>query len=636
MTLKRYLASLDTTITNAFKPDLSTRATGSNMGASDVTEVFEIYGQSATSSLEKSRALYQFPIDTIASDRTATTIPDSGSVKFFLRLFNAKHSSTVPKNATYAISAISQTWVEGNGLSMDLYKDTGYGNWIAASSGSAPATATISMVTNTAADLADGTVTITGGTDAQTEKVYIFKNDGVTATGGLDGTSVVVQIQSLSDPTNDGFAEELLLAIESANGHNGQIKVSRGTSYLALEQTTWGQQGNNTITTDLNTSTELTPVGFVNGDGGNWSTEGGDYYTDTSSSFDVTLADGDEDIETDITTLVEQWVSASNGSPSSAATLGSKTNYGVIVRLSGAFEDGTDQRSYYTKKFFARGTEFFFKRPVIEARWDAFYKDDRGKFYYSSSLAPAVDNLNTLFLYNYINGQLTNIPSVGTGRLAVQLFSGSNGAARGDALTLSISTSTPSTNLTYATGGFYKTGIYTASMALTAASTPFNTVFDIWLTQSVAHANRIEFSTGSIYPTVLQASPTNTMPQYVVNITNLKDKYAVTENPRLRLFTRKRNQDINVFTVSNTEVQNNIVDDVYYKVVRMYDGYKAVDYGTGSLVNDYTRLSYDVSGNYFDFDMSLLETDYMYGFKFALYIAGDYKEQDDVFKFRVE
>ena len=40
MAVKRYFASKDSTITNAFMDDLTTRATGSNMGASDILEVF--------------------------------------------------------------------------------------------------------------------------------------------------------------------------------------------------------------------------------------------------------------------------------------------------------------------------------------------------------------------------------------------------------------------------------------------------------------------------------------------------------------------------------------------------------------------------------------------------------------------
>ena len=75
--LKRYTASIDTTITNAYQLNLRTRGTGANMGASDVLETFSIYGrQSASSSAspasqELSRILIKFPVDKISSDRTA-------------------------------------------------------------------------------------------------------------------------------------------------------------------------------------------------------------------------------------------------------------------------------------------------------------------------------------------------------------------------------------------------------------------------------------------------------------------------------------------------------------------------------------------------------------------------------------
>ena len=86
MGIKRYTAIADTTITNAFKEDLVTRGTGSNMGASDTLEVFGIYAQESTASAELSRVLIKFPTTAISSDRTADTIPDSGSVNFFLKL----------------------------------------------------------------------------------------------------------------------------------------------------------------------------------------------------------------------------------------------------------------------------------------------------------------------------------------------------------------------------------------------------------------------------------------------------------------------------------------------------------------------------------------------------------------------
>ena len=51
MATKKYFATADTTITNAFRSNLRNRGTNANMGASDIMEVFSIYGQAATASV---------------------------------------------------------------------------------------------------------------------------------------------------------------------------------------------------------------------------------------------------------------------------------------------------------------------------------------------------------------------------------------------------------------------------------------------------------------------------------------------------------------------------------------------------------------------------------------------------------
>ena len=62
MGIQRYSASIDTTITNAYQMNLTTRATGANMGLADTLEVFSIYGQQASASSELSRILIKFPV----------------------------------------------------------------------------------------------------------------------------------------------------------------------------------------------------------------------------------------------------------------------------------------------------------------------------------------------------------------------------------------------------------------------------------------------------------------------------------------------------------------------------------------------------------------------------------------------
>ena len=45
MSILRYHASEDNTITNAYKSEFNTKGTGSNMGQADILEVFSLYAQ---------------------------------------------------------------------------------------------------------------------------------------------------------------------------------------------------------------------------------------------------------------------------------------------------------------------------------------------------------------------------------------------------------------------------------------------------------------------------------------------------------------------------------------------------------------------------------------------------------------
>ena len=126
MAVKRYLATKDNTITNSFQSDLSTRGTGSNMGQADILEAFSIYAQASTSSVELQRFMIQFDTSIINADRTAGVLPASGSVEWRLKLYNARHSSTLPSNYDLTIHPITANWQEGIGMDMENYTDLTY------------------------------------------------------------------------------------------------------------------------------------------------------------------------------------------------------------------------------------------------------------------------------------------------------------------------------------------------------------------------------------------------------------------------------------------------------------------------------------------------------------------------------
>ena len=71
-------------------------------------------------------------------------------------------------------------------------------------------------------------------------------------------------------------------------------------------------------------------------------------------------------------------------------------------------------------------------------------------------------------------------------------------------------------------------------------------------------------------------------------------------------------------------------------MTRNIDKLEVIPFGTGSDLH--TVLSYDVSGNYFDMDFSMLKEDYSYTLDFSFYddAIGDWIVQPQKFKFRVD
>jgi hypothetical protein len=607
MAIKRYKADADNTIVNAYKPSLGIRATGSNMGQADVSEVYSIWGRQSTSSAELSRVLTKFDVSSISSDRTAGVIPASGSVNFYLRLYNAETSKTVPKNFTLVAQAISRSWNEGDGLDLENYTDVGKSNWIDAKEKTS-ATATI-VASSPGSLLAGATFTLTNAAGIAT--VYRINGGGSydTQAGGTAGNTIDVFFGGASTVAH--VAEAITKAINATT--NADMTASDDGTNITIVQTTKGTSGNKTNSDD---SSGLASVGNFTGATGEWTTAGGDYHS--SPTFTQYFSTGLEDLEIDISDLVEEWID------------GTKENYGVGIRLtssneasSSANSDGAES-SYYTKRFFARGTQYFFKKPVIEARWDSSTQDDRGDFYYSSSLAPALDNLNTIYLYNFVRGNLANIPVIETGDIFVSLFSGST-VPTGSELVLH-------DGQTNVTGGHVSTGIYSCSIGITSAATPLKTLFDVW-----HNDGGTQYFTGTIKPIThyaLGASTGNT--RYLAKIKNLRAKYFSEEEARFNVYVRNKNWSPTIYTVASSEVENTIIPSASYRVYRVLDGYNVIPHGTGS--DKHTILSYDVSGNYFNLDMSLLESGYEYGIKLAFYDSQrqSWIEQDQKFLFRVE
>ncbi len=354
-------------------------------------------------------------------------------------------------------------------------------------------------------------------------------------------------------------------------------------------------------------------------DGVAWATTGSDYLAGSDYSASLFFELGTEDLDVNVDFAVDKWRSSAN------------PNNGLLIKFDNQIISGT-QGSYYTKRFFGRDSEFYFKRPYLEARWDSSRKDNRGNAAVSSSLAPGADNLNTLHLYNKIRGQLKDIPNLeGVAQdVLVSFYSGNAGSPEGEKLIVQDSAGSLVSNVTgglLIENGIDITGVYSASFATTST---FATIHDVWWSGSN------EYYTGSFSPTSITASELIYETQYVSDITNLQSSYLRGQKPRLRVFARQKNWQPNIYTVATSDIVPEIIEDAYYRLYRTIDDMEIIPFGTGSSNQNCTRMSYDLSGNYFEIDTGFLEAGYSYGIQLAYYLDGQYREQPEVFKFRVD
>lgn len=730
MAIKKYYANKDNTITNAFQQNLTTRATGANMGLSDILETFSIYGQASSTSTELERILIEFPVSQISQDRTNGLIPESGSVSFYLNMYNAVHNQTTPRELELVVLPISSSWEEGTGLDMDEYQDVtrnGEGsNWVNSAANtpwlreggdylSSPAYSQVFPIgnenlnvdiTNLVEEWIAGTIPnygvgvhLTSSQEAFYARYYpreAVQFDGQaflsgTASGELSATGSSTLSAWVYQTDNVGTryvafwqregttSLRRVLQLNSGGAISYRRAYSGGTKTIETTETVPPNTWTHIVVTDTQDSGD-TPVVYIDstlatvnvtspGSGTPLSDIDmfaiGGSRAGVSTNFEGSIDDvayfnkilsSQEvaDLYNDgcpvnigslsfFGDLEHWWVHGDDprdeinlGTPPTEVSIFDRagtenlfaTGSGDMTIVTGACsgQNGVVPRdsneiintngateSYYTKKFFGRGSEFFFKRPTIEAVWDSSIKDDRGNFYASSSLLPASENERTIYLYNAIGGRLRDIPGATT--LGVRIYTSASG---GDQI---------STGLI--TAGKVSTGIYSASFAL---DTTASVVYDRWFNTGFTTC----YHTGTIEIKTHQASGYSPYPNYVTNLTNLRPIYYTHETNRFRFYVRQKDWSPTIYTVATARNDTLIIESGSYQIHRLTDDLIAIPYNTGS--DKGTEMSFDVSGNYFDLKMDLLEPGYSYGIKVAYYeeTVNSYVEQPFMWKFRVE
>lgn len=744
MSIKKYTATKDNVISTALKANLSSSAKASNMGSSDILEIFSIFGQANSASIEKSRVLVEFPISEISADRDANRIPESGSVNFIVRIGNAVHGQTTPETYDLSAHALLRPWDEGYGLDMEEYRDAGASNWLSRSLGSTwhntgsdfvntgivnydkiPLHYTQSFAVGTedttidatglveewikgykaTAVAASGGVTFHGSTKpANNSFIRMHSYDGdfrrfvfthTMSTGSTDNNTVYVLTGSDVERTIVNFTASVLTHFA------GRITSSVDGNKVKFTQVTGGFPGNTAISQSLpvastctltvsnasgpsntetivlvdtagtphtfaiNTATTTTTNNSI-GTNGLAGGTGAAALAAMASKIAATVVDATSTARQFITASVSaavitftQLTGGTSGDRTNTDNLGGATltnfqngfgtnfsnvsssfaggvgaqNYGLLLKLSGTYEDSSRERSFYTKKMYSRSSHHFFERPVIEARWDKAIKDDRYYVFRSSSLAPAADNLNTIFLYNKQRNGLVDLPDTGS-HLLVQLYPSIGSGISPTTLPVdhaSVNTGAP----TYITASRHEKGIYKATFSCDNTGSTF---YDVWQKSTGEAGSRVYTAlvTGSGFTLKdLSAGFYFDDPKYNIKVTNLKQAYSVDEKVTFRVYMRNKNWQPNIYTVASNTPPVHFFRNGYYRIDRVADNYNVIAYSTGSTPS-YSSLSYDVSGSFFDLDMSILEPNYLYQMSFLQKDGNNYIEQKEKFKFRVD
>ena len=301
---------------------------------------------------------------------------------------------------------------------------------------------------------------------------------------------------------------------------------------------------------DLGSSNWLSPSV-----GNTWTSPGSDYENQfvKTASFDT----GIEDLNVDVTDVVEAWID------------GSLQNYGFLIKLSDSDEDGSQKTSFYTKRFFGRNSEFQLKRPVIEAQQSKVITDDRGNLFKSSDLATEEQNLNYIYFYNKINGELTDIPNTGSA-LVVQLVPAPDSDP--------VDVSGPAVDNNYITASRFSKGVYEAKFSYSGDETKLQ---DVWQIKVGDQYNQI--SIGPQMSVRQREHSTNENRKFLLNITNLKKSYNKNEVETFRVFTKEKNLSANVYTKATGTPTVSNIENLYYKIVRVSDNFEVVSYSTSKL-----------------------------------------------------
>jgi len=434
----------------------------------------------------------------------------------------------------------------------------------------------------------------TGSNFGASEILHLHKLCGVSGSAGVSASSSFAHILTRFDI---GEIESLIASGEAQYGnirfflkmsdarHDQTLPTSFDVEVQALDKD-WDEGKGR----DVDSFSDLGVANWVKAKSNvYWTSPGGDTVgVIANTHFD----DGHEDLEVEVTDIVQQWISYN------------VNNNGVMIKISSSQE--ADNNDYYVKMFHGRETFFKDKRPHLEARWDNSERDDRNNFFFDVS--------GTLYLNHLERGQFTNIPQVGTGQLGVKIIDVSGSLI---------------SHVTASWTGF--TGRYSASFAIPSGTYSGSLFTDVW--HDISNSSRW-FMSGT-FPISDSLNVTSVQPKrYYATVTNLKSTYENDEVVRMNLFIRPHDYSPARVLTASLDANGIVITKAYYRIINDRTDEVVVPFGTGSL--EYTRLSYDQRGNSFKIYMNSLSPGNVYRLSFLFDVDGQRQYIDQQgFKFKV-
>lgn len=314
-----------------------------------------------------------------------------------------------------------------------------------------------------------------------------------------------------------------------------------------------------------------------------WTNPGGDFVA--SPALTVHFDTGFEDLEVDVTSIVQGWMS------------GTFANNGVAVTMTASIESDTAFVDYYQKKFYSRQTFFVDRAPYIEVRSSDFIRDDRVNMQWGRT--------GSLWLYNIIGGSYQDLP----GNFTIVTVSDASGVLR------------------FLTASHVGVGLYSASFALATGSYSGSVFFDSWGSGSFA------FVTSSF--SFVSAGPVSAVAQQplTARVRNLRDEYLPEDVPIFEVLFRRRSHALPVFQTASLGSVPYIVEQAFYAVENDATRERVIPFGTGSL--QHTRLSYGANGNSFRLFMRNLHSGNIYRLLFLVIDQGRQQVIDNGIRFKV-